>query len=457
MRRAWIAFVSLASAMAPGCGFNPEGGGPTDAAIDAPCVPRCSAAGDEAITCPGGSPQRTPCPYGCIDDSATPVCASTLVPSNVDPDLLQTFSLEEVQGGIPFERGARIAIDTDLGAIYKFPGNGPLVGVRPALMGISNGIGFERVNAGLSVLALLELRVVEGSTLEVYGTRALVIVTRLDAIIDGTVRADAGLCDSVSKRRGCNGAGGGRGGGELGADATGCAPGGSGVTGPTDTGGAGGGMATVGGDGGTSGTVAGGRAVTDLIQCGGETLVPLLGGGGGGRAFGGIGGGGGGGLQITSYGTLRVSATGVVTALGNGGQGSPIVANNGGGGGGAGGGILLEGATVDVGRGVISVAGGGGGGGRTPGRDGQAGRTDGMAALGGLGDGPSMSDGLGGNGAIDSIGALAGRGAAAGDLDGTGGGGGGLGRIRVNSVRGDTVRGPAFTGRFSAGRTTRRP
>jgi hypothetical protein len=440
-----------------GCGFHPDGGasGPAiDAAIDAPCVPGCAPAGDEAITCdPSGATVRTPCPYGCIDDAAGPVCARTLVPANVDPALLSSPP-EAYVGGIPFEATYRIAIDTDSGAIYKFPPVGPFVGVRPAVSGISNGIFYQQVSPTLAVLGVIELRVVAGSTMEVFGSRSLVVLSRLDAIIDGTVRADGGLCDGFTKRSSCAGAGGGRGGGELGGtSAGGCAPGGNGTQGQLDTGGAGGGMATAGGAGGTSGGAAGGEPA-DLGQCVGETLVPLAGGGGGGKSQGAAGGGGGGGLQITAYGTLRVSAGAVVTAVGAGGQGTQIIANNGGGGGGAGGAILLEGATVDVGNGVISVAGGGGGGGRVIAADGQPGRADGQPATGGVGDGVGMTDGRGGDGAIDGAGG-AGTSNAAGTLDGTGGGGGGVGRIRVNSVRGDTPRGAAWTGRYSAGRTTR--
>src|SRR5690349_13860597 len=111
MRRPWSPLVSLGlAASAAGCGFTPDGGPgvATDAAIDAPCIPGCSVAGDEAITCPLGVPQHTPCPYGCIDGTANmPVCASTLVPSNVDPDLLARFELDQVVGGIPFESGYR--------------------------------------------------------------------------------------------------------------------------------------------------------------------------------------------------------------------------------------------------------------------------------------------------------------------------------------------------------------
>ncbi|HVV87066.1 MAG TPA: hypothetical protein VHE35_28700 [Kofleriaceae bacterium] len=457
MKRPWSPAVWFGWLAAVGaCGFSPDGGrapDAVDAAVDAPCVPGCNPAGDEAITCDGGHETATPCAYGCIDDPGAPVCARTLVPSNVDPATLTKFSLADVQGGIPFTAGTRFAIDTDSGTIWEFPPIGQAMTIRTG-EGLSNNIGFQQVSATMSVLGVLELRVVAGSTLEIYGTRGLVILAKLDAIIDGRVRADGGLCDSVAKRLGCNGAGGGWGAGELTDDATGCAPGGNGQDGTFSTGGGGGGMATAGANGGTSDISFGGVAASDLSACAGETLVPLAGGGGGGSSPGAVGGGGGGALQITAYGTMRVSATGVVTAVGSGGEGTTSF-DDGGGGGGAGGAILLEGESLDVGAGTISVAGGGGGGGRFPGNDGQSGRTDGQPALGGLGDGPGMVDGLGGNGAIDSVAALPGRSNATGNLDGTGGGGGGLGRIRVNSVRGDTARGSKFVGRYTAGRTTR--
>ncbi len=456
-RRPAQAWVILALA---GCGFSPSGAttGATDAVVDAPCAAGCSAAGDEAITCdPDGHPVRLACPYGCIDQPGTPVCARTLIPANVDPDTLTTFQLDQAVGGIPSEAGFRIAIDTDKGAIYKYSAGGVLVAnIRSEVQGILNNIGFERVSPSLSVLGVLELRIVAGSTLDIYGTRGLVIMSRLDAIIDGTVRVDAGACDSAVRRSSCNGAGGGRGGGELGINATGCAPGGPGTNGMLDTGGAGGGMATSGGNGGTSGTAPGGTIAADLSTCAPESLVPLGGGGGGGHALGGNGGGGGGALQITSYGTLRLSSTAVVTAVGAGGQGT-LFANGGGGGAGAGGALLLEAPTVEVLGAAVSTAGGGGGGGRVTGANGEAGRADGMPALGGVGDGSTSTDGLGGNGAINSVAALPGASNLAGMLDGTGGGGGGLGRIRINNLRGDAVDGARFVGRFSAGRTIRKP
>ena len=440
-----------------GCRFSPDGpASATDGGgLDAGCVPGCSDDSSALVACgPGGEPMTQPCGFGCVGDDGAAACAVDLIPSNVEVGQLTTFQLGEVSGGIPSELGFRIAIDADLGVIYKYPAVGPFIGIRPGLSGISNGMGFEQLSSTLSVLAVSELRLVNGSTLEVFGTRALVILAVNDVNIDGVVRADAGLCDQAVKRASCNGAGGGRGGGEMGANATGCAAGGNGSNGLRDTGGGGGGMATPGGNGGTSGAAAGGVAVVDPSACAGPALVPLGGGGGGGQA-GGAGGGGGGGLQITAFGALRIGSAATLTAVGAGGQGTTML-DNGGGGGGAGGGLLLEAPTVDVALGAVSVAGGGGGGGRFVMRDGEAGRSDGQPALGGQGDLIVPTDGLGGNGAVTAIGALAGSSNAAGDLDGTGGGGGGLGRIRVNSVRGEATAGARFVGRFSAGRTGRR-
>lgn len=456
-RHPWKLVPALVLASA--CSFSPDGA--SDGPDAGGCVPGCSAATDQVVTCGAdGQPVVEDCPLGCLETTVGPACASTLVPSNVDTASL-TFALSQVGAELPLSAGVRVSVDTDTGTVWV-SSLAQQITIRSG-EGISNNIGFQRVSPTLSVLAVTHLRVPEGAIFEAFGSRALVVLATDGVELAGRVRADGGLCDVNSRRAGCGGAGGGKGGNEGGTPATGCAPGGMGSSDAGATGGGGGGMATPGGKGGDARALgATGGAAGLAGACGDERSIPLVGGGGGGGGgdlrptlLGGVGGGGGGGLQITSFGSFTLAGSAVVTAVGARGTG-PGAFGAGAGGAGAGGAILLEAATVVVGGGARASTAGGGGGGRVPGNDGEDGRTDGMPALGGSGIGIDMADGLGGNGAIDSIGALDGTGNEAGDMPGTGGGGGGLGRIRINTVKGDVARGAGFVGRYSAGHVGRR-
>ncbi|HET7506015.1 MAG TPA: hypothetical protein VFK02_33575 [Kofleriaceae bacterium] len=208
----------------------------------------------------------------------------------------------------------------------------------------------------------------------------------------------------------------------------------------------GGGFGGRGGGGGLAGsgtfTATGGAGGAPT---GNPGLVPLRGGcAGGGFAALGLpnGGGGGGAIQIVSR--TRILVTGAVAANGSSGTA-----------GGSGGGILLEAPAVDV-PGVVVANGGGGGNacgllGIVPGENG---RLDGTPAAGSTGpcsDG-SPSAARGGNGAAGSFGPGSGQDGptpiSAGAFGGHGGGG--VGRIRVNTVPG----GLHVTGIFSPTPTT---
>lgn len=171
----------------------------------------------------------------------------------------------------------------------------------------------------------------------------------------------------------------------------------------------GGGYGTRGGSGGSGGGPGG-------ATTGNPQVIPLRGGCGGG----GNGGGGGGGLQLVSR--TRVGISGVVAA--NGASSTT--------GGGSGGGILLEAPVVEVSGGVVANGGGGGG---APGMQGQDGHLDATQASGGApGAGAANAGGTGGAGGADGgNGGPAPRGAL---IAFAGHGGGGVGRIRVNTVAG---------------------
>jgi hypothetical protein len=297
-----------------------------------------------------------------------------------------------------------------------------------------NGIGFWARDDGVGVLAVDSLTIEDGARLWVYGSRALLVLSRNDVIIQGQIDLTAGVCpDAVTTGAHCPGPGGGFGSTST-TFPTGCGPGGDGEeSGGNETGGGGGGFGTVGAqgangpnageDGGTGGAVAG---------CPGSDLVPLMGGSGAGWGGGGNGNGGGGGgaMQITSGTRIVVEVVTPARAVGvwAGGMGGVGGGGaNGGGGGGAGGGILLEAPAIDVGPGVWLAANGGGGGSGNASdalSHGALGRFDAAPASGGTTGRPG---GSGGTGALPAIAGMGGG-------DGTGAGGGGAGIIRLNGT-----------------------
>lgn len=275
-----------------------------------------------------------------------------------------------------------------------------------------------------------------GATLDINGTRPLVIAVAGTATIAGDIDVDAFLTTPGP-------------GGYIGITDPYCAAaavGDSGSAGTPAEGGGGGGM---GGDGGNGGNIGNGPGLAIAIPasvrggCSGG-----LGGAGTGATQGSRGAGGGA-IQITASTAITVTADASIGAGGGGGGGGRL-AYGGGGGGGAGGFIGLDAPTVTV-AGVLAANGGGGGGGAsdvTIGSAGSTGNTSATAALGGLGGSPS------------NVGACprGGSGAAGGTLTGAvgnssacggGGGGGGAGYILIWST-GTTVTGtvspPALAG-----------
>jgi hypothetical protein len=191
---------------------------------------------------------------------------------------------------------------------------------------------------------------------------------------------------------------------------------------------------SAGGGGGFCG--AGGAGAPNGVGLGGQTygtpsLVPLVGGsGGGGQAISSITPDGaplsapGGGLQITSFTSIVVGASGGINANGGPGGSNQYAL---GGGGGSGGAILLEAPTVTI-QGVLSANGGSAG-------DGQN--------IGAFDVFPSVAaapgaDGIGGDGSFGTspAGAPGASGPVVQSVPNFGGGGGGSGRIRLNTASG---------------------
>lgn len=272
-------------------------------------------------------------------------------------------------------------------------------------------------DGGIEVLALVSsgLTLRTGRTLTLIGTRPVVFVVFGDALLSGTVLAEAGD-DQVDclNSRGTNG-----------------------LNGSTGSGAGGGGFGGFGGDGG----VAPQRGGVGGAPHGNPELIPLSGGCPGGRGgngssgvAGGAGGAGGGAVQFSVSGQLYVN--GRIGARGAGGR---FGLNNGsggagGGGAGSGGAVLLEAQTLRVFGAALTANGGGGGqGGGTSnvGISGESGSLDSATPAQGGDQDPPNFPGFGGNGGAGVIAATNGMNQR---QNGGGGGGGGasVGRIRLN-------------------------
>lgn len=266
----------------------------------------------------------------------------------------------------------------------------------------------------LCVIRYRQIAIGPSATIQVTGSRLLVLAASLDFVLQGTVNLTAAASAGPSPGLGATSGGGAAGGGHG------------------SSGGSGGG----GGSGGSSGAPVAGV----------DTLVPLTTGSRGGASAGSSGGPGGGAVQLVACGHFLLDLAGQVRANGLGGLGGSGGGaggnGTGGAGGGSGGGILIEGDTVDL-LGTLLANGGGGGGGGSGGSLGGSGDNGGpggggsantVPAVGGTAGSSSPNGGVGGsgsalaapsNGVNGSVGAFS--------TGGGGGGGGGKGRIRVNS------------------------
>ncbi len=286
----------------------------------------------------------------------------------------------------------------------------------------ASGTGCRDFAQGACLVFVESFSVSSGATLQVTGTRPLLIASMGDILIDGTI--------DVSSYRGVDGLG-------AGANHATCAHesppeqdlGGAG-------GAAGGSFAGAGGDGGEGDTNENGGAdgKADPGIAGSAVSEPLVlrGGCPGGAGadeggdqvgLGGTGGGSGGAVWLYAAGDVHLPESGLIRATGAGGNGGQ--AQSGGGGGGTGGMIVLQGTGVIFAGDLVANGGGGGEGGVrfvggtvAVGNPGQDGRVAFGAADGG--SGASDFGGNGGDGSSESE--LDG---STGDSGGAGGGGGG--------------------------------
>lgn len=386
-----------------------------DVGIDAPGPDAgCGALGSR--TCDGNTLRV--CEAGglsdvrmCLRGCGADVCNAYDV-LNVDEDrLLHVGEISLVVAG-----GEDVIFFTETGEVVLEPGG---IELRPAGVGIMNGISYEREAQsggapGLGIFSLDNLDVQSGGFLTGEGSDALVILVGGEVMIAGEVDVsassrfagvggfNAGTRDNDGENEVAGGGAGERRDFEL-------------------SGGGGGGHAANGGRGGDNGDANGGEGGEVLDD---STGTPLMGGGGGGgnATIGGSGrsgGGGGGAIQISAGTAIVVS--GVVRAAGAGGR----AGWSSGGGGGAGGSIVLQAPRLDI-SGVVQSNGGGGGGGQPaviedaqPGEDGldERGRANG-------GNGPGGGRNGGDGGSAENLTGQDGQ-----DGGPAGGGGGAAGRV----------------------------
>ena len=343
------------------------------------------------------------------------------------------------------QAGVTLTVSTDTGGIVS----SKIGMIRSPGKGLRDGIGYFPLprapggpddTLGPAVIAVAALSVEPGGTLTATGTRPLLVLSRGDVSIRGSVSVSA---DGRSGLDNVPGAGGGMGAVYASDRAGGCAPG---ENGGENAGGGGGGFRHPGGKGGNSSAGAGGKGGSPADGGCAQERAILTGGSGGGTGageVGGKGGSGGGAVQITSLTGIEIlgepeaaSASAViwdpslltgVFASGSGGDGGGggFSGSGGGGGGGSGGMILLEAPWIVIRDAYLTANGGGGGGGSavmSEVRDGDDGIPEGSNAFGGQGDA------WGGDGGTGMLMPTGGEGGS----DHAGGGGGSAGVIRLH-------------------------
>mgnify|MGYP001424555033 FL=1 len=408
---------------------------PTDASTDGGggCTPSAGVACQDATTLvrcreDGTATETVACARGC-NESPTPHCAM-VVPTGIAP--ASDFSTPDL-AELVLDVGN--VVHSDTGEIEGLRPPNP----NPRAFFVHEGIGFHVVTAddhsvGVFVVDRLTVKGTmngpRATPVRVVGTHSVVFLAKGDVEI-GVLNVAADCTTNTPGPGGFAGGtptalgGGGPGGGAGGSMTTVSGGGGAVITLFSGAGGGGhggrGGAGAISNAGGASGGV-GGAGDTDTA------LVKLIGGSGGGATpgAGSHGGAGGGAVQIVSQTSILVQHG--IAAGGCGGRST----GNGAGGGGAGGAILLEAPTVTVAEGGFLLAGGGGGAGGSVDGKGNDAASDHEVALvgrGGLcgskrcgGDGAHLASTAGGNGTVDG--------------QQVGAGGGGVGRIRINTLTG---------------------
>lgn len=382
-----------------GSGDHRDGGGGEDGSIGPvdDCEPgepiACDGAELRICNDAGDGEERVTCALRC--DADGPACQDIIDPSNGFAALLDQAEGAPalvIDGAVFFDSDFNVDEETGMG---DFEGQMVPVTIVPV-----GGAAPDVV-----VVRVASLRVTADSELALQGPRAVVFVSWGDVRIIGTLRAMAGRSEEVEED--CWG----RPSGGVGAN--------NDIPGP-----GGGSFASVGGSGGEVVGTAGAAGKAPGGTIGTATLIPLRGGCPGGADGLGGPGSGGGAVQISSR--TAIFVPGIVGASGGGGCVSSA--------GGSGGGILLEAPAVTVAGGVFANGGGGGCGSFSCADDGAYSTTpapgDDICA-----DGSGV---IGGDGAAGGTAATDGDDATntVGETDRAGGGGGGLGRIRINTLDG---------------------
>jgi hypothetical protein len=335
-----------------------DDGCPSDPNKTAAGVCGCGVADDDS-----DSDGTLDCNDGCPNDPLRTSDCFPFTPSNFDPSPIDYSSAPDTTidcGDVMIDTTDPDGGGAEVATITGWCGPTP----TPIAQAQTSGMGNELVVIPLSGLTLQS-----GRTITIVGTRPLVFAVIGDAVIDGTISANAsgttpgpgGNFDCAPATTGGLGGNGTNGPGSWPGDSTAGA-----------SGGGGGGFGTNGGNGGISDTdnnPSGG--CNDCPGGGGgqahgsATLVPLLAGCAGGLAGSPstcspqAGGAGGGAVQITASASLTVSGT----LRSNGGDGHTCEPNaeGGGTGGGSGGALLLEGDAVDLNGATLTANGGQGG------------------------------------------------------------------------------------------------
>ncbi len=409
-------------AIAAGCGFtgNPvqQGASVVDSSVDVAIV---DAIGCQSLAteCVGGDsklrvcsvigqlPTDYDCDWGC-NSTGTAHCAK-LVPAG---GYLTPADLDHDAGPQDVNLGdGDYVINAVTGEITP--------GVRGPGTNVQSGIDFQVRANKIGIFKFAKLTLGTG-TIKVIGTNSLALVSLSTINLGATIDLQG---DCASRNSGPGGADGGA------KVNDGYGTGGGGRGNGVDNGCYGGGGGGNGGQGGRGGNPfvdnKGNKFGMDSIP----VLVGGSGGGGGGGSQGADGGGGGGAIQLIAQ--RRITISGGINAGGCGGK----TAGTCGGGGGAAGTILIEAPVIDFQGSKLAANGGGGGGGNT-GEAGERASLTNAKANGGIGGntGPDKG-GRGGDGADDnsfngSSGQLQSR---------CGGGGGGVGRMRFNTLSGTIV------------------
>lgn len=402
------------------CGFSanpPQNTGVVDSSID---VPIADASGCNSLTseCVGQNtkirvcemlgqlPVDYDCDWGCRPNGGAH-CAR-LVPAG---GYLLPTDLDPSSGPQDVTLDGDLTFNAVTGEITP--------NVRAAGPNVISGVDFQVRGGKLGVFRFAKLQLGTG-TIKVVGSNAIALVSLSTMTLGATFDLQG---DCAARNSGP----GGTDGGATSNDGYGMGGGGRGLG--FDSSCYGGGGAGNGGQGGRGGSPLidnkGNKFGADLIP----TLVGGSGGGGGGGSQGADGGGGGGAIQLIAQ--RRITITGGINVGGCGGKTAATC----GGGGGAGGTILIEAPVIDF-QGSKLAANGGGGGGGNSGQAGERASLSNAKANGGAGGntGPAKG-GDGGDGADD--GSLDGESGGANSR--CGGGGGGVGRMRFNTLSGMIV------------------